>query len=147
MFPIKLFWNIKLWCITKINSNIDLRWRRDSIFLGQTLNVFGYSRKKKQRGWEGVWGHTFLNPPPPPWTFSFFYFTSGNSRQNKAPPLEVSHNCVASYFFLVTLGNSTSLLIHVHQMFQAPVAYGVIILLSMASFSSSHLRRITNIFL
>ena len=146
MFPIKLFWNIKLWCITKINSNIDLRWRRDSIFLGQTLNVFGYSRKKNrggERGFEDILFWTHL----PPWTFSFFYFTSGNSRQNKAPPLEVSHNCVASYFFLVTLGNSTSLLIHVHQMFQAPVAYGVIILLSMASFSSSHLRRITNIFL
>ena len=147
MFPIKLFWNIKLWCITKINSNIDLRWRRDSIFLGQTLNVFGYSRKKKTEGVRGGLRTYFFEPPTPPWTFSFFYFTSGNSRQNKAPPLEVSHNCVASYFFLVTLGNSTSLLIHVHQMFQAPVAYGVIILLSMASFSSSHLRRITNIFL
>ena len=144
MFPIKLFWNIKLWCITKINSNIDLRWRRDSIFLGQTLNVFGYSRKKNRGGESGFEDILLWTPP---WTFSFFYFTSGNSRQNKAPPLEVSHNCVASYFFLVTLGNSTSLLIHVHQMFKAPVAYGVIILLSMASFSSSHLRRITNIFL
>ena len=47
------------------------------------MNIFwlGYSRKKKQD-----WAHTFLKPP---WNFSFFYFTSENSRQNQAPPLEI----------------------------------------------------------
>ena len=63
------------------------------------------------------------------WNFSFFYFTPGNSRQNKAHPwkfhkflldsldwkfqgpklgpLEIPH-----YFFLITLRNSTSFLIN-----------------------------------
>ena len=36
-----------------------------------------------------------------PGTFHFFYFTSGNSRQNKAQPLDIPQNCVRS------LGNST----------------------------------------
>ena len=35
-----------------------------------------------------------------PWNFSFFFFTPGNSRQNKAQPLEIPQNCVRS------LGNS-----------------------------------------
>ena len=35
---------------------------------------------------------------------------------------------------------------HVYRVFKAPVTYRGIILLSMASFSSYHLRRITNIF-
>ena len=30
----------------------------------------------------------------PPWYFSFFYFTPGNSRQNKAQPLDIPQNCV-----------------------------------------------------
>ena len=34
------------------------------------------------------------------WNFSFSYFTPGNSRQNKAQPLDISQNCVRS------LGNS-----------------------------------------
>ena len=35
-----------------------------------------------------------------PWNFSFFYFIPGNSRQNKAQPLDIPQNCVRS------LGNS-----------------------------------------
>ena len=63
-----------------------------------------------------------------PWNFSFFYFNPGNSRQNKNQPLDIPQNCVSQipwkcqgqkqrpmqiphYFFLVTLGNSTSFLI------------------------------------
>ena len=30
----------------------------------------------------------------PPWNFSFFYFTPGNSTQNKAQPLDIPQNCV-----------------------------------------------------
>ena len=71
----------------------------------------------------------------PPWNFSFFYFTPGNSRQNKAQPLDIPQNCVRSLgnskaknkdpwvrltfhitfillWLLVTLGNSTSFLIN-----------------------------------
>ena len=80
----------------------------------------GYSRKKN-----GDWGHTFLKTP---WNFSFFYFTPGNSRQNKAPPLEIPQIFARSlgnfiqgqkprrsleiphYVFFVTLGNSCSFL-------------------------------------
>ena len=36
----------------------------------------------------------------PPWNFSLFYFTPGNSRQNKAQPQDIPQNCVR------TLGNS-----------------------------------------
>ena len=42
----------------------------------------------------------FFEPPPPPGIFHFFYFTNGNSRQNKAPPLDIPQNCVR------LLGNS-----------------------------------------
>ena len=31
-----------------------------------------------------------------PWNFSFFYFTPGNSGQNKAQPLDIPQNCVRS---------------------------------------------------
>ena len=48
--------------------------------VGQTRSI-GLFQKKKNGGWR----HTFLKKP---WNFSFFYFTSGNSRQNKASPLE-----------------------------------------------------------
>ena len=45
----------------------------------------------------GVEDMLFWNP----WNFSFFfYFTPGNSRQNKAQPLDIPQNCVRS------LGNS-----------------------------------------
>ena len=62
--------------------------------------------------------------------FHFFYFTPGNSRQNKAQPLDcwIFHKIVVDllqfprqkqrpleipyYFFSVTLGNSTSFLIN-----------------------------------
>ena len=61
-----------------------------------------------------------------PWNFSFFYFTPGNSRQNKVQPLDIPQNCARSLgiprpktkihgnstFFLVTLGNSTLFLIN-----------------------------------
>ena len=79
----------------------------------------------------GGWGHTFLNPlsPPPCWNFSFFYFTPENTRQNKAPSLEIrrTKSCsipwkfqgqkprpqkILHNFFLVTLGNSTSFLLN-----------------------------------
>ena len=82
--------------------------------------VIFQSRKTNKQGGEreGGWGHTFLNPlPPPPLNFSFFNFIPGNSRQicllsnpYKIPrpktktPLEIPH-----YFFF-TLGNSTSFL-------------------------------------
>ena len=38
----------------------------------------------------------FSEPPLPlaPWNFSFFYFTTQNSRQNKAQTLDISQNCV-----------------------------------------------------
>ena len=55
------------------------------------------SNQVSYRGGRG-WGleYTFLNlSPPPPWNFSFFYFTPWNSRQSKAQPLEIPH-----YFFL-----------------------------------------------
>ena len=45
-------------------------------------SVFGYSRKKPNRG---GWGHTFLKLL---WNFEFFNFTPGNSRPNKVSPLE-----------------------------------------------------------
>ena len=65
----------------------------------------------------------------PPGIFHiFFYFTLGNSRQNNAQLLDILQNCVRflgnseakkkrpleipHYFFLVTLGNSTSFLIN-----------------------------------
>ena len=73
----------------------------------------------------GVWGYTFLKTP---WNFSFCYFTPGNSRQNKAQPLDIPQICVRSlwkfqgqkqrpleiphYFFLGNHGNSTSFLIN-----------------------------------
>ena len=55
----------------------------------KTSNTMSYSRKKQTaRG-----GHTFVKTP---WNFSFFYLTPGNSRQIKAPPLEIVQNCVIS---------------------------------------------------
>ena len=75
--------------------------------------------------------YTFLKVP---WNYSFFYFTPGNSRKNKAPPLNIPKHCVRSLeisprpktkqdpsgkfhihffgFFLVNLGNSNSFLIN-----------------------------------
>ena len=51
----------------------------------------GYSPEKTER--EGV--EDILTPPPaPPLEFLIFYVILGNSRQNKAPPLEIlSHFC------------------------------------------------------
>ena len=49
--------------------------------------VLSYSRKKPKQGGVGGW-------------VGFFDFTSGNSRQNKAPTLEIPQNCVR------TRGNS-----------------------------------------
>ena len=54
----------------------------------------GCSRTKQGRG--GFRIHLFY----PPWKFSFFYFTPGNSKQNKAQPLDIPQDCVRS------LGNS-----------------------------------------
>ena len=54
----------------------------------------GYSRKNPTRGGRG---YIFLKTLP---NFSFFYFTPGNSRQNKAQFLDIPQNCVRS------LGNS-----------------------------------------
>ena len=78
--------------------------------------LLGFFTEKNQ---QGGWRHTFLKTP---WKFLFLYFIPGNSRQNKAPPLEIPQNCVKSlgnskakppkpleiphYFFLVTLVNS-----------------------------------------
>ena len=53
-----------------------------------------YSRKNSDRGVEDILLRKLL------WDFSFFYFTPGNSRQNKAQPLDIPQNCVRS------LGNS-----------------------------------------
>ena len=67
-----------------------------------------------------------------PRIFHFFYFTLGNSEQNKAPPMKIPQNCVTNLcyirwkfqgqnprpleiphdFFLITPGNSTSFLIN-----------------------------------
>ena len=59
----------------------------------------GLFQKKSKQGKSS--GYIFLNPSPlPPWNFSFFYFTPGNSRQNKVQPLDIPQNCVKS------LGNS-----------------------------------------
>ena len=87
----------------------------------------GYSRKKT--GGRG-WGYTFFNLFLPRWNFSFFYFTPGNSRQSKVPPLEIPQIFLTSLgnskvknqetktpgnstnFSLVALGNSTSFLIN-----------------------------------
>ena len=49
------------------------------------MNEIGLFQKKKQRGGP---------EPPPPGLFLFFNFTHGNSRQNKAPPLEIPQNFV-----------------------------------------------------
>ena len=54
-----------------------------------------FQKKNKQR--EGVEEILFWKPP---WNFSFFYFIPENSRESKAPPLEIPQNCVRS------LGNS-----------------------------------------
>ena len=48
-------------------------------------NVHWSFQEKNQTG--GDRWHTFLNPPP--LQFFVFYFSPGNSRQNKAPPLEI----------------------------------------------------------
>ena len=81
------------------------------------------------RGGGGEGGVEDILFPKPSWNFSFFYFTPGNSRQNKAQALDIPQNCVRSlgnfkakkkdpwkfhiiYFFLATLGNSTSFLIN-----------------------------------
>ena len=54
----------------------------------------GYSGKNSNKGVENIllW--------KPPWNLSFFKFTPGNSRQNKAQPLDIPQICVRS------LGNS-----------------------------------------
>ena len=84
----------------------------------------GYSRKNPN----GV--QAFLKPLLPSWSFSFFYFTPGNSRQNKAVQPFIPQNCgkldplpfgnskatnkdpleTPNYFILVTLRNYTALL-------------------------------------
>ena len=48
----------------------------------------GLFQKESKLGVGGGLGYTFLTPPP--WNFSFFYITPGNSRQNKAQPLGYS---------------------------------------------------------
>ena len=84
----------------------------------------GYSRKNPNTGVEDI---LFLKTHL---EFLIFYFTPGNSRQNKAQPLDIPQECVRSlaqcrkfqdqkqklldiphYFFLVIFGNSTSFLI------------------------------------
>ena len=87
----------------------------------------GYSRKKTNRGDGGLRICIFEKTLG----FLFFYFTLGNSGQNKAPPPEIPQNYVANLcyipwkfqgqnprfleiphdFFLVTSENSTSFLI------------------------------------
>ena len=90
-----------------------------------------YSRKKQNRGGGGRGLRKYLFEKTT-WNFFVFYFTLGNSGQNKAPPLEIPQNCVTSLcyipwkfrgqnprhleiphdFFLITPGNSTSFLIN-----------------------------------
>ena len=91
-------------------------------FKGFKRTIMGYSRKNPNSGW----GYTYLKTP---WDFLFFYFIPGNFRQNKTQPLDIPQNCVSyipwkfqgqkqrtleipNYFFLGTLGNSTSILIN-----------------------------------
>ena len=102
-------------------------------FTGYAMHKMGCSRKNPKKGGGVDWGYTFLKNP---WNFSVFYFTLGNSRQNKvkAHSLDIPQNYVRSpsefpakrppqkpralqpgnslLFFLVTLGNSTSFLIN-----------------------------------
>ena len=63
-----------------------------AILFSQSL-INGLFRKKSNRGVEDI---LYWNPP---WNFSFFYFTHGNSRQNKAHPLEIPQ------IFVRSLGN------------------------------------------
>ena len=87
----------------------------------------GLFQKKFKQGGGGGWGYTFVKTVL---EHSFFYFISGNSRQNKSQLLDIPQNCVPletprpkkkfmeipHNFFLTTLGNSTSFLIN-HQKF------------------------------
>ena len=56
----------------------------------------GYSTKNPNREEGGVNDILFWTPPLPPGIFHFFifYFTLGNSRKNKAQPLDIPQNCV-----------------------------------------------------
>ena len=59
--------------------------------------------EKKREGTEDILFAPSPHPPPPPptpWNFSFFYFTPGNSRLNKAPPLKIPQ------IFVRFLGNT-----------------------------------------
>ena len=60
----------------------------------KTSNGMSYFWKKKKPEGRGGWGHTFSKPP---WNFSFLYFTPRNSRQIKAPPLEITQNFITSH--------------------------------------------------
>ena len=83
------------------------------------LHVLGYFQKKSKqykqgeegggRGGAGVSGlsNIYISSQiediffwKPTWNFSFFYFTTGNSRQNKAQPLDIPQNCVRSLLLL-----------------------------------------------
>ena len=80
-----------------------------------------------------------------PWKFQFVfnYFLEIPN----APfliPQEIPYPCSHCLFFFWSCHEYPS---HMHQMFKVSVAYRRIILLSMASFSVSHLRRIKKIFL
>ena len=67
------------------------------------FSILCYSRKKPNmagRRWPGGEESEDIIYWKPSWNCSFFYFTSGNSRQKKAQPLDIPQNCVRS------LGNS-----------------------------------------
>ena len=108
-----------LYLYVKINMNVG-----QTLYLLEIMKFhsLGYSRKKNQTG--GAEDKLFWKPP---WNFLFFYFISGNSRQNKVPPLEILQNCFRSpgnskaknqdpwkfhIIFLATLGNSALFLIN-----------------------------------
>ena len=65
-----------------------------TLLMGVSLLPLGYSRKKSKQGGLRI---NFFEPPPPPEFFIFFFFTPGNSRQNKAQPLDIPQNCVRSF--------------------------------------------------
>ena len=82
-------------------------------------SINGILQKKSKQG--GLRIYFFEN------SLEFFYFNPGSSRQNKAQPLDIAHNCVrsigkseaknqspgnATLLFLITLGNSTLFLIN-----------------------------------
>ena len=79
-----------------------IQWLHFTNYYKKYLQNFKYSgynglfQKKTNTGVGGRWGLRTYFSEPPSWNFLFIYFTPGNSRQNKAPALEIVQNCVTS---------------------------------------------------